>query len=311
MTIPGAPLHPLAEASRFGSAFRSPLLAPPSADPWVIEHDGLWYSLQGVARTLQLRTAPCFSRLGEAHPQIIWHAPAKGPFSRNLWAPELHFLDGRWFIYVAADDGRNENHRMWVLEAPSPCGPWAMRGSLETQGWAIDGTVLEINSERFFVWSGWPGRKNTQQNLYIAPMRTPWSLAGPRRLLCEPTESWERIALPLCEGPQFLQRSDKTFLVYSASGSWTADYCLGMLVHDGRGCLMDGGSWQKANEPVFRRTEAIWGVGHCCFARHDEAGDLLFYHAKTSRTEGWDDRHVRVQPFGWGADGLPSFGQPL
>ena len=95
----------------------------------------------------------------------------------------------------------------------------------------------------------------------------------------------------------------------SASGSWTEDYCLGMLVHEG-GSLLEPGNWRKVG-PVFQKTEAVWGVGHCCFVRHPKRGDLLFYHAKTERTPGWDDRDVRVQPFGWHVDGLPDFGVPL
>lgn len=288
---------------------KNPVLPAPAADPWVIEHEGLWYSLQAVERRLELRVSPCFSLLDQVEPKVIWRAPASGPASRNLWAPELHFLDGDWVLYVAADDGWNENHRMWALRAPSPLGPWTLCGSLDTGGWAIDGTVLCAGDERYFVWSGWPGDRDGQQNLYIAPMRDPWTLAGPRQLLAEPTEPWERVAMPLCEGPQVLRRGNKTFLVYSASGSWTPDYCLGMLSLDG-GDFMNPKAWQKSSAPVFAKTEKVWGVGHCCFAHHPEEGDLIFYHAKTSLTSGWDDRHVRVQRYFWTPEGVPWFGTP-
>ena len=287
----------------------NPILPSPAADPWIIQHDGTWYSIQAVARTLQLRAAPRLSQLAQVEPQITWRAPRKGPFSRNLWAPEMHYFDGRWFLYIAADDGNNDNHRMWVFEAQSPFGPWHNLSMLETDGWAIDGTVLESNGWRYFVWSGWPGSQNVQQNLYIAEMRDPWTLAGPRILLTEPTEAWEQVAFPLCEGPQVLQRNGKTFLIYSASGSWTADYCLGMLVNKD-GDFLNPSSWVK-HGPVFKKTEQVWGVGHCCFAHHPNAGDLIFYHAKTDQTHGWDDRNVRVQSFSWSPEGLPVFGQPL
>ncbi len=292
-----------------GESLLNPLLTAPAADPWIVRHDGVWYSLQAVARRLELRSACRLADLGRAEPVIIWHAAPRGGCSRNLWAPELHRLEGRWFIYLAADDGRNENHRMWVLEGDTPFGPWHNRGKLDTGGWAIDGSVMEEGGNRYFVWSGWPGRRNGQQNLYIARMLDPWTLAGPRILLTEPREPWERMALPLCEGPQWLRRGGKTFLVYSASGSWTPDYCLGMLVNDD-GDLLNPLSWAK-HGPVFQKTEQVWGVGHCCFAHDPMAGDLLFYHAKTEQTHGWDDRNVRVQPFGWSADGLPHFGTPV
>ncbi len=290
-------------------ALINPILTAPAADPWVVEHGGLWYSLQAIGRRLELRATPRLSQLGRAEPVTIWTAPRRGPCSRNLWAPEMHWLDGRWFLYLAADDGNNDHHRMWVFESENPFGPWRNLGRLETDGWAIDGTVLEEKGGRYFIGSGWPGPCNGQQNLYIAEMATPWSLAGPRVLLTEPTEPWERVALPLCEGPQLLRRDGRTFLIYSASGSWTPDYCLGMLVNDD-GDFLNPASWRK-HGPVFQKTEHVWGVGHCCFARHPLAGDLLFYHAKTDRAHGWDDRNVRVQPFGWSADGLPEFGQPV
>lgn len=289
--------------------FINPILAAPAADPWVIQHDGLWYSVAAFAGVVDLRVSSRLSDLGRAEPIPIWRAPAWGPYSCNLWAPEMHWLDGRWFIYLAADDGRNENHRMWVFEAESPFGPWHHRGMLQTGGWAIDGTVLEENGRRYFIWSGWPGKRNGVQNLYIAEMSNPWTLAGRRVLLAEPTEPWERRALPLCEGPQLLRRNGRTFLVYSASGSWTPDYCLGMLIND-NGNFLDRGSWTKQG-PVFQKTERVWGVGHCCFAQDPLAGDLIFYHAKTEQTHGWDDRNVRVQPFGWSADGVPEFGEPV
>ena len=289
----------------------NPILPAPAADPWVVQHGGIWFALLAEERTLQLRAAATLRELSLSEPKIIWRAPASGPFSRHIWAPEMHRIAGRWFIYLAADDGKNKNHRMWVLEAggANPFGPWRCRGMMQTGGWAIDGTVLEENGHRFFLWSGWPGRKNEQQNLYISEMRNPWTLVGPRIALTQPTEPWERVALPLCEGPQILRRGKRTFVVYSASGSWTPDYCLGMLVNED-GNFLNPRSWTKCG-PVFKGTEHVWGVGHCCFAQHPHGADLIFYHAKTNRAHGWSDRNVRVQPFGWTDDGLPDFGDPV
>ena len=291
------------------AAFTNPILPAPSADPWIVQHCGIWYALMVSGRTLQLRATPLLSEIGTMEPITIWRAPQSGLLSRNIWAPELHFLNGHWYIYLTGDNGNNDNHRMWVLEAETPLGPWRNRGQLETGGWAIDATVLEDQGRLFCIWSGWPGRRNVRQNLYIAPMRNPWTISGPRTLLAEPTEAWERVALPLCEGPQVLRHGGRSFIVYSASGSWTPDYCLGMLVNDD-GDFLNPRSWKKRG-PVFRKTEQVWGVGHCCFAHHPSAGDLIFYHAKTKRAHGWEDRNVRVQPFGWTQDGIPDFGVPV
>lgn len=292
----------------------NPLLPPHSADPWIIAHEGFYYYCESRndMRSICVRKSRTIAGIADDPGFYVWHAPPKGGNAHAVWAPELHWLDGRWFIYYAADDGENENHRMWVLESESsdPQGSYRCRGFLQTGGWAIDGTILETDpGTRYFIWSGWPGRENGQQNLYIAPMRDPLTLAGERILLCAPDQPWERNAMPICEGPQVLKRNGSFFIVYSASGSWTADYCLGMLVNR-TGDILNPTAWEKRG-PVFQRTETIWGVGHCSFVKSPcRTQDWILYHSKSLERHGWEDRDVHAKPFSWTAEGLPDFGVP-
>lgn len=260
-----------------------------------------------------MRSAANFADFASAPRHRVWAPPRRGPMSRNLWAPELHRLDGRCYIYFAADDGRNANHRMWVLAANSddPTGAYTLSGQLETGGWAIDGTVLSAGpGERLLVWSGWPAKRNGQQNLYLARMNSPFELSGPRVLLTSPDHAWERRGLPICEAPQILQRNGRTFIVYSASGSWTEDYCLALLTHTG-GDFTDPSAWRKTG-PIFCKNEHALGVGHCGFVTTPDAREhWILYHAKTSRKPGWSDREVRAQRFTWSSAGVPIFGAPV
>ena len=298
-------------AGGFGS-IRNPLLRPPAQDPQVTYHDGHYYYCESSARGVFLRVATDLAGLADAPARRVWAPEARGPMSKNIWAPELHILDGRPHIYVAADDGDNAKHRMGVLvaETEDAAGPYRLAGVLDTSGWAIDGTVLTLDGgRRYFIWSGWPGKTDGRQNLYIAPMKSPTELAGPRVLIKQPDQPWERRAMPICEGPQILRRGGKTFLIYSASGSWTADYCLGMLELEGADPLR-AESWRPAGQ-VFARNAFGWGVGHCDFVRSpDGREDWLVYHAKTLTRDGWGDREVRAQPFTWDARGWPVFGEP-
>ena len=66
-----------------------------------------------------------------------------------------------------------------------------------TDRWAIDGTAFEWQGGLYFVWSGWPGTTDGQQNLYIAEMRNPWTLRGDRVLISTPQYSWEKFGLPI------------------------------------------------------------------------------------------------------------------
>ncbi len=280
----------------------------------MIYHNGLYYYCENRnrQRSIGIRKSRTIAGVGQDPGETVWTAPAHGRNSRSVWAPEMHRLHGRWFIYYAADDGWNENHRMWALESKGddPLGPYVCRGELDTQGWAIDGTVLVLkNGELYFIWSGWPGQRDGQQNLYIAPMKDPVTLAGPRILLTTPTEPWEKTGMPICEGPQVLQRHGDLFIVYSASASWTEDYCLGLLAWR-TGDLLDSRSWEKRG-PVFKKTEHVWGVGHCSFVKSPcQTEDWILYHSKSQRGSGWEDRDVHAKKFTWGSDGYPDFGTP-
>ena len=156
----------------------------------MIFHGGFYYySESRNQRQIFIRRSRTIGGIGQDPGVCVWKAPGRGLNSDNLWAPELHLIDGRWFIYYAADDGRNENHRMWVLECEGadPRGKYRCRGMLETGGWAIDGTVLAVgDGRRYLLWSGWPGKRNGQQNIYIAPMKDPATVAGARVLIAIP-----------------------------------------------------------------------------------------------------------------------------
>src|SRR5438105_15940226 len=108
----------------------------------MIFHGGCYYYPEGRnQRQILLRRSRSLVAIGQAAGTCVWTAPSRGRNSDNLWAPELHLLDGRWFIYYAADDGQHQNRRMWVLECEDadPLGKYRCRGPLQTGGWAIDG----------------------------------------------------------------------------------------------------------------------------------------------------------------------------
>ena len=229
------------------------------------------------------------------------------PYNSDVWAPELHFIQGKAYIYYAADNGTNANHRMFVAEQISPTNSFAYKGKVydaTTDRWAIDGTVLEAtNGALYFIWSGWPGTTDGLQNLYIAPMSNPLTISGPRVLLSTPQLSWESW---IQEGPEVLQRNGKVFVIYAANQSWTDDECLGMLVNSD-GNYLNPASWTKLPQPVFQTISnaagAVFGPGHCSFTQSlDGTEDWLFYHAAQYRGAGWT-RNIRMQRFTWDANG--------
>ncbi|MCU1275235.1 MAG: hypothetical protein JWO48_2666, partial [Bryobacterales bacterium] len=246
----------------------------------------------------------------------VWSPPSNTSYSRGIWAPELHYLRGKWYIYVAADDGHNEHHRIYVLEGASqdPQQPFIFKGQLKTPGdrWSIDGTVAQFPGDRlYFIWSGWEGSENTSQNLYIAPMIDPCTLGPDRTCISRPMLAWERHGYPLInEGPEALWHDDQLFIIYSASGAWTDDYCLGQLRWTG-GDPMKSESWVKRCDPVLSRTADVQGPGHCCFVKsRDGREDWILYHSNKYAGVPWK-RQINMQRFTWNADGSPYFGRPI
>ncbi len=304
-------------------AFANPVYE--GADPWVTKKDGHYYLCksegdQGISvwKSDKL-TDPGTKR-------IVWMAPDKGWNSHEVWAPELHHLNGRWYIYYAASDGKNANHRSGVLEAKTddPQGEYIDKGMLYTgdditgktnNRWSIDMTPLQLDGRLYGIWSGWPSDADIQY-LYIAPMANPWTISGNRVKICEnDTHVWERVGQSptgrgLHEGPEVLKHGDKVFIVYSCSGSWEPTYKLGLLHMDAKADPLDPKSWKKVDKPAFQGTDRVLGVGHASFTRSpDGSEDWIVYHSKISPEHGWK-RAVWMQPFTWNTDGFPDFGKP-
>jgi len=305
--------------------FHNPLL-PSGADPWVTSRNGFYYVMVTTGRNLTIRKTRDITDLEHAEKKVVWTPPATGPYSRDIWAPELHFLAGKWYIYFAADSGSNETHRIWVLEngADDPLtGEWTMKGKLAdpSDRWAIDATVFENRGKMFAAWSGWPGDKDGEQDIYIARLANPWTVEGSRSLLSTPQYPWEKHGdLPgrhvnVNEGPEALIHGKNVFLVYSASGCWTNDYALGMLRASASADLTKPSSWKKSEEPVFTESPAAhaFGPGHNGFFKSpDGKQDWIIYHANLGGNEGCGPKRApRAQRFRWKTDGTPDFGSPL
>ena len=292
-----------------------------SRDPWVIEHDGAYYYCYSWDGGLNLIRSETLEGILDGTPVRVWTAPEGMEYSKELWAPELHIIDGKCYIYVACDDGHNHNHRMYVLSNGSsdPLAPYTMHGKIadSTNKWAIDGTVIQFEGKLYLCWSGWEGDENVAQNLYLAQMSDPFTICSERVLLSRPEYDWEKKGANgkpespfINEGPCAVVHNGKLFLVYSAAGSWCNDYCLGMLRFKG-GDVLNAANWEKLPAPVFARSETVKGPGHCSILVKDgEMASWLIYHAFDEDCKfGWNSAHAVAQPFTW-SDDATTFGVP-
>lgn len=296
------------------------------ADPHIFRHtDGFYYFMGTVPEydRLVLRRAATLAELPSAEEKTIWQKHAAGPMGAHIWAPEIHFIEGKWYIYFAAGAAEKIwDIRIYVLENASANpleGTWLERGQLKT-GWesfALDATTFEHRGTRYLLWAQKAAGGETNSSLYLAKMDTPTSIAGTAVLISEPQFDWEKIRYKVNEGPAVLIRNGRIFVSYSAAGTG-AEYCIGLLSADENADLLNANSWSKSPAPVFASNEArqIFGPGHNSFTTaEDGTTDLLVYHARNYRDISGDplrdpNRHTRVQPLSWRADGQPEFGTP-
>ncbi|MBQ8289238.1 MAG: glycoside hydrolase family 43 protein [Clostridia bacterium] len=281
-------------------------------DPYVIEHEGSYYYCWSDGGVMVAKIDSLDNIVKDNGVRVFDRA--KGGFE-NVWAPELHYIDGEWYIYVAMCQGTTDNaaHRMYCLKGTSqdPTDPFELVGKVtdRTDKWAIDGTVFKYNDELYTVWSGWAGDTDGQQNLYIAHMSNPWTIDSDRVLISSPTKPYERYdtsPAAVNEGPAVLINGDTIIVVYSCNGSWGDNYSLAAVYCKGNN-LMKSKGWTKLDKPLLTKGPKCYGPGHCSFTTAEDGSLWVVYHANIESGSGWGGRSVRIQPVEW-KDGLPYIG---
>ena len=318
-------IFPGVASSSSSSTFKNPLFD--GGDPWVTRVDGVYYysaSNCGVA-DICVKQSATLSGLARAPWIGVWtHASDSDPNAHEVWAPELHHIDGRWYIYYAADDGDNEHHRIYVLTSAKPTGPFAPantgtpHGRLDesTGHWAIDAnTFTAADGKRYLTWSCTNSQGSAfPQRICLAPLRDPLHVGGPTVFISAPTQAWEKRGKPIQEGPVGYTRSGRTYITYSASASWIPnDYAVGLLTLTPGASPLQAASWKKSG-PIFDHTRTVYGPGSVVFAPSPDGTQWWnLYHAieRLDCDPAYRCRDIRMQPMRFDAAGAPSLGKPI
>lgn len=316
--------------------FMNPLFSS-GGDPSAIFYQGKYYYTHTTNDMIWIWETADITDMGRAVYKEVWR-PTDPSCKHNLWAPEIHRINDKWYIYYAADDGNTDNHQIYVLEndAPTPMeGEFRQKGPVLTDedwNWGIHASTFVHKGIQYLIWSGWPKRRIVEETqcIYIARMKNPWTLDGERIMLSRPEYDWERqwvnpdgsrTAYPIYvnEAPQSFQSKDKRKLIiyYSASGCWSPYYCIGMLTCDAEADLLDIRSWKKEPKPIFYQSPAdsVWGPGSPAFIPSPDSTEwYMLYHARSipNGVTGSDEtRSPRLQKIGWDEQGMPVLGKPL
>lgn len=310
--------------------YRNPILDS-GAEPYAVFHDGYYYYTQGCEDQVCLWKTPDLSRLREAECKMVYQ-PSPPHGRQHLWAPEIHYIDGKWYIYYTADNGNSDNHRLYVAVSSSPdpmAGDFRYAARLSND-WAIHPTTFSVRGRRYLLWSGWLYQRATDetQGIYIAAMDSPTSVSSERILISTPQYVWERqwvspdgsrLAYPVYvnENPQAFVTDSKVYVYYGASGSWTPYYCVGRLEADVNSDLLDPASWHKHPEPVFMMSErdSVYSVGGMCLVSGAGTDNTwMLYHARSLSNDEpgtRDSRTPRLQQIFLDKQGVPQLGHPF
>lgn len=307
--------------------YNSPL-AVQQADPYVYKHtDGTYYFTATYPDydRIAIRRASTINGLTTAEERTVWVRHIFGPMSSHIWAPEIHYVMGKWVIYFAAGSVPD----VWairpyaiVCDSDDPMtGTWTEAGMMQSAkddpysftDFSLDMTVFEHNQRWYTIWAEKVGRQHGISNLYIAELETPTKLKTVQVLLTTPDYAWERELFWVNEGPTTLKKNGKIFVTYSASGTG-AMYCMGMLVADENSDLLDPTSWRKRNKPVCQTNEAlkVFGPGHNSFVEGEEGETLCVLHFRSYEKIIGDpledhNRHAHIMRVEFDENGEPVF----
>jgi len=302
--------------------YTNPVLDSTSADPYIYLHDdGFYYFVLSAERGIVVMKNDILTDWRNPIDRQRVFAIPEG--YENLWAPEIHYIDGQWYIYFTMGTGPIPTQRMWVIQAlnpDNPLGAYTQAKRLTPPAedyYQIDGTVVQYGSATnlYMMWSGCDidGIDNPT-NMYIAPMRNPLELSGTRTLLRTRTQGWEGTVI---EGPQVIWNGTRLFIIFSANHYTTSEYCLGIMgIDDYRDPLVISNWWHNRTGPAFYKNEeeGVYGPGHASFTYSpDRTEGWLAYHAMqaTEMPDDHDNRTTRVAKYTWSPEGYPVLPRPL
>jgi GH43 family beta-xylosidase len=93
-----------------------------SADPYIHFHsDGFYYYVISRDNGIVVMKNDILSNWrNPVDSQKVFQLPEG---QANLWAPEIHNINGEWYIYFTMGTGPIPTQRMWVIQALNPENP--------------------------------------------------------------------------------------------------------------------------------------------------------------------------------------------
>lgn len=252
------------------------------ADPFVLEHEGLFYLYGTLDGTPNLGIPV---RVSEN--LTDWSIPSRSTdgfaLSREdvfgdtgFWAPSLVERDGRFYMFYTA------NERIAVAESDHPAGPFIQneQGSFDPDMPAIDAHAFIDDDGKaylFFV------RLQSGNRMFVAELSEDLQSIHKDTIqeILSAKPGWENAAnsgWPITESPSVIKYGGTYYLFYTANDFRNPEYAVGYAT-----ASSPIGPWTRyAGNPVLRRAGGLPGTGAGGAIRTSDGQHLLFYHAHST-----------------------------
>ena len=306
--------------------FKNPVSPFDAPDPCMLydEVTGYYYALFTRGSKLELfRSRHAGNIVTDADSRIIYEKnPERDGTYGCIWAPEMHRgSDGRWYIYTSASIRADHSQkRLFIMQGPSDdpfSGEWRFMGYPTPDIFSIDPTIYTAPDGKQYICCS---RLDdvVGQVLDICDMENPYTFGKNRATIAKAELDWE-LVIPyvknyaIVEGPFFIEKNGRLFIIYSANGCWSDHYALGVLEHTG-GELCDAKNWKKHDKPIFTYGNGVFGPGHATFFYSPDKTEIwCAYHGmkETNPDSKPARRYFNLQKIDFDDSGYPISAIPV
>jgi GH43 family beta-xylosidase len=295
-------------------------------DPFVLRYLDTYYLYHTGKQGVKLYTSTDLVHWTYQGIALKANGPGEHWAQTDLWAPEVLYDAGVFYMYVAATrlsaSGKSDDQarRQGLARSKTPLGPFVWDDApLIPQEWSIDGHPYRDSDGQLWLFynirteatrhpDGTTGCGNVVDRL-----TRPDQLEGTQDVVTFPTDRWEGNAPGTWywnEGPCVLKRHGVYYQMYSGGCYRDGTYAIGYAT-----APHPRGPWTKfAGNPILYSKEGILGPGHHCVVKApDGVTPYIVYHGYLPRRKG---RKVHLDRLFWVGDRLSLIGpttekQPL
>jgi arabinan endo-1,5-alpha-L-arabinosidase len=242
-------------------------------------------------------------------------SPAFLPANAGLWAPDIQFFNGKYYLYYSSSITTNSGPAIFVATSDHPAGPFTALPSpvvpperLSNGLWrdVIDSNIAEENGQRYILYGSFNGG-------IVASRLTDdgfSSIPGSEQQI-SPGRRYEGSYIVKHEGYYYLFLSAGTCCSGAGSGYGVyvarAPHIIGPYLDRDGVSLMDA---YVGGTPVLLMNGNRWlGPGHNSTFTDSSGQDWMLYHAvdsnKPTLAGAWTRRPAMIDPIDW-STGWPS-----